>query len=148
MAIKPGFTLADVRRHINKQVRKHENRVLMYMSAIGEQCVNIARSIPPETGFNDQTGNLRSSMGYVFYHNGRKIRDNFTQVLDGKDGIKQGHKLAKQVSEDHMGKIVLVVVAGMQYAVEVESRGRDVLTSAELYAEKRVKELKFKKFSL
>ena len=52
-------------------------------------------------------------------------------------GSKVGYELAKQVGQQTQG-YALVVVAGMNYAVHVESKGRDVLTSAEKQAEKDI----------
>jgi hypothetical protein len=92
-------------------------------------------------GFTDQTGNLRSSMGYVIFRNGRAIRETFQQVKAGSEGVKTGRSIAMNIGGRYSAGIVLVVVAGMNYAIHVESRGRDVLSSAEHYAQKELPEL-------
>ena len=46
--------------------------------------------------------------------------------------------MAQEVGSSHKEGYTLVVVAGMNYAVHVESKGRDVLTSAEKQAEKLI----------
>lgn len=122
----------------------------MELQNIGEKCVNHAREIDPGLGFNDQTGNLRSSIGYVIYQNGRPLHSDFKTHSgpngDGGEGFNAGQKLAKEIATKYKDGIVLVVVAGMNYALYVESKNRDVLTSAEHLAEdlvpKMLKQLK------
>ena len=83
------------------------------LSFIGEECIRIAR----ESGsYNDITGNLRSSIGYVV-------------LVDGKPVVTGA---SKQYN----------VCAGMKYAAYVEAvHHKDVLTSAELKAESLAKKL-------
>lgn len=101
----------------------------MRLSKLGEEAVAHAKSVPPEIGFGDVTGNLRSSIGYSIYLNGRLM----SQSFNGKtaEGVQKGHSYADAISKQYPTGWLLVVVAGMSYAIEVESRGRDVLSSAE-----------------
>jgi hypothetical protein len=66
-------------------------------------------------------------------------------VETGFDGAKEGMDSGKMFLESLMPKypngIVLIVVAGRKYAVYVEARNFDVLTSAELFARGRVESL-------
>lgn len=141
MGIKPNFTKADVSREIQRQTQAIHNAIIFNMAYAGEKCVNLARSITPDTGFWDVTGNLRSSIGYMVMYNGTVVNQNFKQVKDGAEGVKTGQDLARSVGSQYKGAYVLVVVAGMDYAVHVESRGKDVLTSAEIFAENEVPRL-------
>ena len=50
----------------------------------------------------------------------------------------KGMMLAREVAGKYPRGFVLVVVAGMEYAVDVESRDRDVLSSAEHLAEEKL----------
>ena len=59
-------------------------------------------------------------------------------VKGGHVGVHEGQRLAQQIGENYTDGYTLVVVAGMNYAVHVESKGRDVLTSAEKQAEKAI----------
>lgn len=114
-------------------------QVIESLIHIGEQAVSIAKQVPPERGFTDRTGNLRSSIGYVVALDGKPINMAFEAVKGGAEGIAEGERLALQIAGRYgTGDPVLVVVAGMNYAVHVESKGRDVLTSAEKYAEKAI----------
>ncbi|MCE5321301.1 MAG: hypothetical protein LLF93_09425 [Bacteroidales bacterium] len=104
-------------------------------------CVSHARQVPASTGFTDQTGNLRSSIGYAVFKNGVAIHESFTPVLEGSEGAKTGQALAKRVGAKYTEGIALVVTAGMNYAVYLESQGRDVLTSAESLAKQELPKL-------
>ncbi|MCQ2317822.1 MAG: hypothetical protein MJZ90_02715 [Bacteroidales bacterium] len=116
------------------------------LQRLGEMCVTQARSVPPSVGFHDQTGNLRSSIGYMVFVDGVSVHQStFEQVSpqaahkDGVtyDGGKKGEAYCREIGENTTG-VCLVVVAGMDYATYVESKGRDVLTSAEHLAEQEL----------
>ena len=99
-------------------------RVLRYC---GEMAVNEART---SGNYQDQTGNLRSSIGYVIAINGKIIEDNFEGSAEGQN---EGKNIAREIARS-TPDIALIVVAGMKYASHVESKGRNVLTSAEQMA--------------
>lgn len=138
MGIKPKFTQQDVSKRfaafLNVIVKKQIER-LQYL---GKMCVEHARLIPADVGFTDQTGNLRSSIGYVVFCDGVAIHENFAQAKEGNAGTQEGLKLAKRVGSKYPEGVVLVVTAGMNYALYVESKGRDVLTSAEHLAQQEL----------
>ena len=82
---------------------------------------------------------MRSSIGYAIIHNGKILEySDFTQVRQGNEGVRKGKALIEELSKKFANGYALVVVAGMNYAVHVESKGRDVLTSAEKQAEKAI----------
>lgn len=115
-----------------------ERQIIESLCRIGEEAVKLAKLIPSERGFTDQTGNLRSSIGYVVVKDGKPVNVSFAAVKGGHVGVNEGQRLALQVGSKITDGYALVVVAGMNYAVHVESKGRDVLTSAEKYAEKQI----------
>lgn len=135
MGIEAKFTEKDVSRHFDNFLATIEKRQIIRFQYLGEICVEHARTIPPEVGFMDQTGNLRSSIGYVIFKDGVAIRDNFMLVKAGSEGAKTGKMIAEKVAARHPEGIVLVVVAGMHYALHVEAKGRDVLASTEHLAQ-------------
>ena len=115
------------------------------MQYIGEACVRIARE---QGTYNDITGNLRNSVGYVLVRNGDIICQNFeehvaSKVVDAANGkgILQGQALAEKLAKRFTKGYALIVVAGMHYAHYVESLNKDVLDSAERYAQQRVPKL-------
>ena len=115
-----------------------ERQIIESLCRVGEEAVKLAKLIPPERGFRDQTGNLRSSIGYVVVKDGKPVNVSFGAVKGGHAGVSEGQRLALQVGSGITEGYALVVVAGMNYAVHVESKGRDVLTSAEKFAEKEI----------
>ena len=61
--------------------------------------------------------------------------------MQGDSGAKSGIQYAKEVARQFPEGIVLIVVAGMNYASFVSATGRDVLDSAELLADKLVPQI-------
>ena len=142
------------------------DRILMNLQYIGEECIKIAR----ENGdYNDITGNLRSSIGYVVLYDGRaviqtiaqrtSVAPGFRTVMrkrkdgteyatklkiggDGGEGAKQAKQLLDRLSAKYPTGCVLIVCAGMEYAVYVENvRGKRVLVDAQLLAEQLIDKL-------
>ena len=62
----------------------------------------------------------------------------FEAVKGGHEGVHTGQRLALGIAKNYPEGYTLIVVAGMDYAVYVESKGRDVLTSAESEAGKLI----------
>lgn len=93
------------------------------------QVVADARSL---STYKDQTGNLRSSLGYIIYNDGELLAEDFqssgTGSGDGSEGVERGREYAKGIAETYPDRLVGVIVAGMNYALYVESKGYDVLT--------------------
>lgn len=137
MGIKAHFkgNLDDTFKALLSEV---DRQIIESLCHVGEEAVKLAKMIPPERGFHDQTGNLRSSIGYVVCRDGKPVNVAFEAVKGGHVGVHEGQRLALQVGGQHTEGYTLVVVAGMNYAVYVESKGRDVLTSAEKQAEKQI----------
>ena len=105
--------------------------------------------------YQNITGNLRSSIGYVLARDGKIIKEGgFNKVAgfganmqrvrfttnfiargksgDGSEGSKQGLIYARQIVSTRKKGYTLVVVAGMDYASYVNARGFDVMDSAEI----------------
>lgn len=147
MGITPRFKLSDIRKKLEEDVAKIDKAVLANLSYLGEECVNHARSVGD---YIDQTGNLRNSIGYVIVKDGKIVKRNFQRSANvknakgkttkgAKDGLVTGEKLAEELARQAPPSgFVLIVVAGMVYASKVESRGRNVLSSAENYAKKEM----------
>ena len=137
MAIKPNFTREDVKARIDAFLEAVKQKQIERLMMLGEMCVTHAREVPPEIGFHDQTGNLRSSIGYAVFVDGVAVHSVYEQTLSGATGVKAGQSLARKVGSETTG-VCLVVTAGMNYAVHVESKGRDVITSSEQLAKREL----------
>lgn len=135
MALEPKFTQAQIKSRIDNFIKVIEKRSIQRLQYLGEQCVAMARL---NGDYIDQTGNLRSSVGYVVFKNGVVIHVSFEQVGSGLSGKNEGLSVAIKAGSKYREGICLVVVAGMNYALAVESRGRDVLTSTELFAKQEL----------
>lgn len=121
--------------------------VFAFLSKLGEECVNRIRDRSAEDSWNDQTGNLRSSIGYLVARDGQILTQGGFKPTDApkgngaqgqKDGEDYATGLAGALSRSRM---VLIVVAGMEYAIYVEAKdNKDVLASTQLWAEKYVEQ--------
>lgn len=137
MGISANFNINDIDATFKALLAEVDRQLIESLTRVGEEAVKLAKMIPPERGFKDRTGNLRSSIGYVVLVDGKPVNVAFAAVKGGHAGVNEGQRLALQVGSKTEG-YALVVVAGMNYAVHVESKGRDVLTSAEKFAEKEI----------
>lgn len=139
MPIRPLTTRQEIATYIEQQVRRTEQAVINTLAYVGETCVRTARIAG---SYTDQTGNLRSSTGYVLVKDGRVVHaSSFDVEKGGSDGASKGKAFAEQKAREHPKGIVLIVVAGMKYAAYVSASGRDVLDSAELRADQLVPQL-------
>lgn len=151
-----------------KRVEYVENTIeFQLINAVGPMTVVNARE---KSTFQDQTGNLRSSMGFVLAKDGKILETGgFTQVQgngenmaivsfktkegkevnfhakgisgDGHEGLVNGKQYAEELARNAGKGYVLIIVAGMNYAGYVESKGFDVLTQTGTYLESEVKTL-------
>ena len=127
MPLTPNFRLGNV---LNKlyalpsQAMEKQTEVLSY---IGERFVNLARE---NANFRDQTGNLRSSIGYAIF-DGTKIIEKKVETGNAELSEAAGTILNElKIGETDSGSLVLVVFAGMEYAASVEARGLDVISGS------------------
>lgn len=130
---------ADIDRFIAERIEALNNALVYRMCAIGEQVLNAARST---NSYKDQTGNLRSSIGYAVSMDGNIVQmSSFETVKNGETGSDTGKNYVMQLIKGFPQGIVLIVVAGMNYATYVSAKGYDVLDSSELLAEKLVPQM-------
>jgi hypothetical protein len=138
MGIEAKFTRSDVKKAYDNFVDGIKRQQINRLQMLGEMCVNHARNVPMEQGFQDQTGNLRSSIGYMVFVDGVAVHSMFEQRKEGAQGVKAGEALAQRVGERNPQGVCLVVTAGMNYALYVESKGHDVITTAEHLAQREL----------
>lgn len=146
MGIKMATPMSEINAAIIAEAKRVNTLTIRALSYLGELCVIEAKDRPQESSWFDQSGNLRSSIGYVIVHNGKIIKySEFNQVKQGTDGIKEGKELAKELAKQYTSGYALVVVAGMNYAELVEAMdSKVVLASAELFARKELPTMMFK----
>lgn len=110
------------------------------LNYVGLECVNEARN---SGKYTDRSGNLRSSIGYVVLEDGVQIKKGtFNKVLTtATEAEAKSNELMTRLASTYNTGLVLVVVAGMDYAAYVEAKGYNVLNSAEILAKKLVPQM-------
>lgn len=106
---------------------------------VGELCLIEARD---GGTYTDQSGNLRSSIGYAVLLNGQVVQQGCAdKVKDGSEGVAEGLRYLKsRILKASKKGIILIVTAGMNYAEYVETK-RVVLSKAELMVPGLVKQI-------
>jgi|GEM_PF-34891 hypothetical protein len=142
------FSVNKIRKELEKRKKEIEDFLIFRFQQIGEECVKIARE---KGSYNDITGNLRSSIGYVVLDNGKPVvygkpeqragRGENMQLVtfkdkntgkqvrywakgkhgDGAEGVKAAETLLTMLQAKYPRGIVLIVCAGMNYAAYVEN---------------------------
>ena len=136
MGAKQITPMSEVEACLDEQIERIEQLIIYNLSNVGEQCLTEARNT---NSYKDQTGNLRSSIGYTIVKDGRVIRQSdFAVVRKGSEGKSEGEQFARSLASKFSDGIVLIVVAGMNYASYVSAKGYNVLDSAELLADRLV----------
>ena len=133
MALTPLFTRADVKAEVDAYFERLLTATIEALRDVGEKFITDARNLRT---YKDQTGNLRSSIGYLILARGKIIESVFDAASspEGKQiGRAYAEKLARQFRSE---RLVLIGVAGMDYAVYVESKGFDVITGSSNEAKK------------
>lgn len=157
MALTMRTSPDDFRRNLEEKY----NAIMQDIAeALFRTCTNAVNRARTTNTYKDQTNNLRSSIGFVIYFNGRMLfRDfqtggtgtggggevsfntkegqevSFTSKVgdtSGQKGLLQGEALADKIVQKYTSGFVAVIVAGMNYALFVEAKGLDVLTGSTL----------------
>lgn len=137
--LTPLFSSKEVERWMERFQKKAEDKMIILLQAGGEKFIEVARG---SDSYKDQTGNLRSSIGYVIAKDGEIVKENFKESDKGTDrttGKYKGRRIAEEISLSYSGGYVLVGVAGMEYAAAVEARGYEVVSGANTQCENYLK---------
>jgi hypothetical protein len=133
MAIRALFTRADIKSICDEFLDRVILATVEALKDVGEAFITDCRDIRT---YKDQTGNLRSSCGYLIMVNGRIVQGAFDAGTSGA-GRRKGRDYARKIALQFPGnRILFVGVAGMEYAVYVEANGLDVITGSSLSAKK------------
>jgi hypothetical protein len=128
MAITARYTQKQFKDVLNGVLVVAEKKIEAGLVEIGVQFVADAKA---NGQYMNDTGNLRSSIGYIVSKGRKIISSGFNTVQGGNVGKTKGFFLAKSMLKDNKERALrLIVVAGMEYASILESKGRDVLTGS------------------
>ena len=139
MGINQTTPDGDINDFLRRQIELNQKKITNAFKFCGGTCVKEARD---GGTYQDQTGNLRSSIGYVVVKDGNVVNGStFDMKEEGWEGKAAGERQLQKLVANYPTGIALIVVAGMSYAAAVEARNLNVLTSAELLAEQLVPSL-------
>lgn len=136
--------MASFWEKVETSITEMKNSVVERLCYVGELAVKTAR----ENGnYQDWTGNLRSSIGYVVIMDVAVVQQGGQQAVTGTEGtgeqgVEESNALLDKLKREFDKGAVLIVCAGMNYAYYVENvYHKDVLASAKLTAERMVAKL-------
>ena len=135
--------LQSVEDIIKKFGEKQREVIVKRLSRIGEKCVNVARNLPSPTAeaagkkhqpnYIDWTSNLRHSISYIVGLDGTiRIADLRTDKVKESPNKNLSADAVNEILAKSDKGIILIMVAGMDYAKYVSQKGYDVLDSAVL----------------
>lgn len=143
MGIEANIDWSEVNRYLEERKKTLDRLIVRNLNYLGMRCVITARTL---NTYQDQTANLRNSIGYMIVKHGQ-ISDTFFEnggrgpEYDSTEtpGEVTGKQLAKEIAKNFSEGYALIVVAGMDYASYVEDvHGLDVLRPAETMAETEI----------
>ncbi|MFA5651052.1 MAG: hypothetical protein WC914_07910 [Proteiniphilum sp.] len=133
MGIKANFDIDKIFAGIEKKLVPLVRQAVA--EAFSKACLEVVEQAKSLDTYQDQTNQLRSSIGYQIYDKGELITEYFQE--DGKGegegaglGVANGKKVAATAAEKYPDDIVGVIVAGADYALYVESKGYDVISGS------------------
>lgn len=133
MGITKQFDDGMIQARVQKFQENLENAVLFVLKYLGESLVKYARD---NHNYTDQTGNLTNSISYAIVRNSKIVySDEQTQPGEGAEAAKA---VAIKYASTLPNSFSLIIVAGMNYAAYVESKGYNVILPAELKAKTEV----------
>lgn len=133
MATTTNFDIGKFKRGLEKVFKVDVKEDIIEAVYLG--ATDIVNAAKANDTYKDQTNQLRSSIGFVLYSDGQKVRQYFEATSrnaagqGGAEGVQKGLATAEAEAQKHPQGIVCVIVAGANYALAVESKGLDVMTS-------------------
>src|SRR5690606_28032911 len=141
--MKIGFEITTDMKALSVQIEKEiENQTIKHLSKILHKAIELVRTKMLNTAYQDHTGNLNSSTGFIIYKDGKVVHKDFRESDIGTDkvsGLKEGLNIALNELRESKGWGV-VLVSGMEYASWVESRGFEVLRGTQGKIDEYLKE--------
>lgn len=138
----PLFDDSSLERFFDKFLGQAEEKFLILLTYCGENFVKLARI---NGNYTDRTGNLRSSIGYAVVKDGQILRQDHQiagQGSEGQKGVANARMLVEVLAQEFSSGWALIGVAGMDYALAVESLdGYDVISSSSVATEVIMKEI-------
>lgn len=132
--MKIGLEITTDMKSLSISIEKEiESQTIQHLSKILNRAIELVRTKMLNKSYEDHTGNLNSSTGFIIYKDGKVVHKDFRESVIGTDkatGLKEGLTSALSELRESKGWGV-VFVSGMEYASWVESRGFEVLSGTE-----------------
>lgn len=130
--LRPMWDKRQISKLFEKVIDRAEFMIEDLLENTGKEFVDIARL---NGQYDDHTGNLRSSIGYVIVKDGEILGRNFQlsekKGTDKETGKREGEQLATDLVSLFPKGYVLICIAGMKYAAFVEAmENKDVISGA------------------
>lgn len=127
------MTEAEVQAVHDEKLAELDRQTLEDFKRVLNRALEIQRAKVRPSGYNDDTGQLRSSVGGIIYKDGRVLFEDFKLAPYGTDkapGLREGREKALGELRETTGWGI-TIVAGMEYASWVEiNHGLTVLSKA------------------
>ncbi|WP_434380607.1 hypothetical protein [Sphingobacterium spiritivorum] len=127
------MTQSELDAIYNEQIEEMDRKTLEAFKRVLSRALQIQRAKIRPDGYNDQTGQLRSSTGGLIYRDGKVLHEDFELSPYGTDkapGLKEGREKAFAELRETSGWGI-TLVAGMEYASWVETNhGLTVVSEA------------------
>lgn len=140
MGIKLETPQREIRLAIKNAVGDWQSVLLNRLTLLGDLCYQEAMN---RIGYTHRTGNLGSSTGYIVLNDGQIHSEGGFLSINGpdrsdttEDGTLIGRTFAESLIPEYSNGFVMIFVAGMYYAGYVEAKGYNVITSAEIWAQR------------
>ena len=157
MGVRQSFGFGELRKRLNNVGVSNDVAILRRLQKIGEEMCSHAREDkgghPIE--YDDQTHNLRSSIGYRIYFNGEQKAEGGFQNVTGTnpktkkevtgDGKQEAENALNEFASAYVTDVsgwVIIIVCGMKYAKYVEAKGYNVLHLTNIKLQEEVNKLK------
>ena len=121
MALKSNFNEAQSMRDIDRQAETLYQKIINSFIYAAEDFITSAREQIQDHAmgtYKDQTTNLRNSIGYFIFHDGKLVHENNENIINK----------AKTQEFVKPSGFQMILIAGMNYASYVESKGYNVIS--------------------
>lgn len=147
MGVRSPYGFSNARKLLSKNGITNDTVILRRLSKIGEDMCSHARrnkgGHPLE--YEDQTHNLRSSIAYRIYFNGKIEAEGGYQNISSGNGMEEAKQALDEYGLAYASNVegwVLIIVAGEHYARYVEAKGYNVLHLTNIELQQKVELLK------